>query len=86
MAKRTAKQPEQQPKEQTKPAMRWQIECGTGGAYVGSRYAERSTNRPLFSWLPDPARIIRFVDPEAAEAEFTRLHSYAANARLPEVG
>jgi hypothetical protein len=36
----------------------------------------------LFSWSPDPARIVRFDDREAAEAELTRVQSFAANARL----
>jgi hypothetical protein len=85
MAKRTAKQPEQQPKEQA-PKPRWQIESGTRGVYVGSRYAERATNWPLFSWSPDPARIVRFDDRAEAEAELTRVQSIAANARLREVG
>jgi hypothetical protein len=80
MAKRTAKQTEN--KEPTKPT-RWQIE--TRGVYVGSRYAERSTNWPLFSWSPDPARIVRFDDKAEAEAELTRVQSFAANARLREV-
>jgi hypothetical protein len=39
----------------------------------------------LFSWSPDPARIVRFDDREAAEAELTRVQSFAANARLREV-
>jgi hypothetical protein len=60
----TQKQTEKQTKQP-----RWQIESGTRGVYVGSTYAERSTNWPLFTWSPDPARIIRFDDREAAEAE-----------------
>jgi hypothetical protein len=54
MAKRTKQQAEQRakapPKEQAKPATRWQIESGTRGVYVGSKYAERPTNWPLFPW------------------------------------
>jgi hypothetical protein len=60
----TQKQTEKQTKQP-----RWQIESGTRGVYVGSTYAERSTNWPLFTWSPDPARIIRFDDREAAETE-----------------
>jgi hypothetical protein len=55
------------------PRPRWQIESGTRGVYVGSTYAERTTNWPLFTWSPDPARIIRFDDREAAEAERARV-------------
>jgi hypothetical protein len=79
------------PKQQTKPApdlkaaTRYQIESGTRGTYVGSKYAERTTNWPLFSWSPDEARIIRFDDKAEAEAELARVQSYAANARLREV-
>jgi hypothetical protein len=76
MAKQTKKQTEQP---------RWQIESGTRGVYVGSTYAERSTNWPLFTWSPDPARIVRFDDRAEAEAELTRVQSFAANARLREV-
>jgi hypothetical protein len=65
---------------------RWQIESGTRGVYVGSTDAERTTNWPLLTWSPDPARIIRFDDREAAEAELIRVQSYAANARLREAG
>jgi hypothetical protein len=63
----------------------WIIESGTRGVYVGSPYAERPRNWPLFSWSPDPARIVRFDNKEAAEAELTRVQSFAANARLREV-
>jgi hypothetical protein len=52
---------------------------------VGSRYAERATNWPLFTWSPDPARIIRFDDRQAAEAELACVQVVAANARLREV-
>jgi hypothetical protein len=76
MAKQTKKQTEQR---------RWQIESRTRGVYVGSTYAERATNWPLFIWSPDPARIIRFDDRAEAEAELTRVQSFAANARLREV-
>jgi hypothetical protein len=43
-----------QPKKQTKQP-RWQIESGTRGVYVGSTYAERTINWPMFTWSPDPA-------------------------------
>jgi hypothetical protein len=59
---------------------------GTRGVYVSSTNAERTANWPLFTWSPDPARIIRFDDREAAEAELARVQSFAANARLREVG
>jgi hypothetical protein len=84
--KRTEPQPKAPPKEKPKAATRWQIESGTRGVYVGSRYAERAANWPLFSWSPDPAWIIRFDDREAAEAELAHVRSFAANARLREVG
>jgi hypothetical protein len=67
------------------PATRYQIESGTRGVYVGARYAERSTNWPLFSWSPSEERIVRFDDKAEAEAELARVQSYAANARLREV-
>jgi hypothetical protein len=35
--------------KQTEKPVRWQIESGTRGVYVGSTYAERTTNWPLFS-------------------------------------
>jgi hypothetical protein len=81
-----AKQPKKQPAEQPKKTQ-WQIVSGTRGTYVGSKYAERATNWPLFSWSPDPARIVRFDDKAEAEAEaeLTRVQSFAANARLREV-
>jgi hypothetical protein len=78
-------QPKKQTEKQTKQP-RWQIESGTRGVYVGSTYTERSTNWPLFTWSPDPARIIRFDDREAAETELARVQSFAANARLREAG
>jgi hypothetical protein len=84
MAKQTKKQTVQQPKEQTRQ-QRWQIESGTRGIYVGSKYAERARNWPLFSWSPDPARVVRFDDKAEAEAELTRVQSFAANAHLREV-
>ena len=64
---------------------RWQIESPTRGVYVGSRYAERPRNWPLFERFPSEDRIIRFDDREAAEAELVYVHGYAANARLREV-
>jgi hypothetical protein len=83
-----ARKPKQQPKPapDLKAATRWQIESGTRGVYVGSKYAERATNWPLFSWSPDEARIVRFDDRKEAEAELARVRSFAANARLYEVG
>jgi hypothetical protein len=80
------------PKQQTKPspepgrgpATRWQIESGTRGVYVGSKYTERSTNWLLFSWSPDEATIVRFDDKTEAEEELARVRSFAANARLWE--
>jgi hypothetical protein len=80
MARKPGKQPPEQPKK-----TRWQIESGTRGTYVGSKYAERATNWPLFTWSPDPARIVRFDDKAEAEAELERVRSFAANARLYEV-
>jgi RES domain-containing protein len=80
-----ARQPRKQTAEQARK-LRWQIESGTRGVYVGSKYADRTTNWPLFSWSPDEARAIRFDDREAAEAELGRVQSFAANARLREVG
>jgi hypothetical protein len=77
--------PTSNPKEPPKPTKRWQIESGTRGVYVGGGYAHRAANWPLFSWSPDPARIVRFDDREAAEAELVRVRSFAANARLREV-
>jgi hypothetical protein len=62
MARQSRKQPEEQPKK-----TRWQIESGTRGVYVGSKYAERATNWPLFSWSPDEARIVRFDDKAEVE-------------------
>lgn len=78
------KQPKKQTERQTKQP-RWQIESGTRGVYVGSTYAERTTNWPMFTWSPDPAWIIRFDDRAAAEVELARAQSYAANAQLREV-
>jgi hypothetical protein len=77
------------PKQQTKttpnvarsPATRWQIESRTHGVYVGSKYAERATNWPLFSWSPDPARIIRFDDKEGSRGRARRVQSFAACGR-----
>jgi hypothetical protein len=63
------KRPKQQPKPQPEKPCTWIIESGTRGVYVGGKYAERATNWPLFSWSPDPARIVRFDDEEAAKAE-----------------
>jgi hypothetical protein len=80
-----AKQPKRQTENQTKQP-RWQIESGTRGVYVGSTYAERTINWPMFTWSPSEDRIIRFDDREAAEGELARVQSYAANARLREVG
>jgi hypothetical protein len=85
MAKRTKQPAKAPPKERAKPAPRWQIESGTRGVHVGSKYAERTTNWPLFSWSPNEARIIRFDDKAEAEAELARVQSFAANARLREV-
>ncbi len=66
---------------------RWQIESPTRGIYVGSDYAHRATNWPTFMHAPSSeASIIRFDDKQAAEAELARVRSYAANARLREVG
>jgi hypothetical protein len=74
-----ARTPRKQPEEQAyKP--RWQIESGTRGVYVGSKYAERATNWSPFLWSPDEARIIRFDDKAEAEAELARVRSFAANA------
>jgi hypothetical protein len=86
MARKSKQQVTPPPNLKTGPATRWQIESGTRGVYVGSKYAEHSTNWPLFSWSPDEARIIRFDDKTEAEAELARVQSYAANARLREVG
>ena len=63
----------------------WFIERPTRGVYVDSTYAERTRDWPSFVRLPPEARIIRFDDREAAEAELARVQSYAANARLREV-
>jgi hypothetical protein len=79
-----ARKPRKQAADQTKKP-RWQIESPTRGIYVGAPYAERSRDWPLFTWSPDPARIIRFDDKAEAEAELTRVQSFAANARLREV-
>jgi hypothetical protein len=49
---------------------------------VGSKYTERTTNWPLFSWSPDEARIIHFDDKAEGEAELARVEPLAANARL----
>ena len=87
MAK-VAKQPKKQPPVSTpvEPKVRWQIESPTRGIYVGSRYAERARNWPIFTHLSSTeAAIIRFDDLEAAEAELVYVRSYAANARLREV-
>lgn len=87
MAQKAAKQPKKQPPvlshAETKP--RWQIESSTRGVYVGSTYAERARNWPIFERFPSEDRIVRFDDREAAEAELVYVHSYAANARLREV-
>ena len=80
MAK-AAKQPKQPPKP-----TRYQIESPTRGVYVGSRYAERARNWPIFTHLPSSeASIIRFDDLEAAEAELLYVRGYAANAPVREV-
>jgi hypothetical protein len=90
MAKRSKQQAEQPtkapPREQAKPPTQWQIESITRGTYVGGKYAERARNWPIFEWSPNPARIIRFDNREEAEAELERIRSFAANARLYEVG
>jgi hypothetical protein len=83
MTKRPKKRTEQT--EPTEKPRTWIIESRTRGTYVGAPYAQRSTNWPLFSWSPDPARIVRFDNKEAAEAELVRVQSFAANARLREV-
>jgi hypothetical protein len=80
------KRPKQQPNQQPEKPRAWIIESETRGTYVGGNYAHRAANWPLFSWSPDPARIVRFDNKEAAEAELTRVQSFAANARLREVG
>lgn len=67
------------------PRLRYQIESGTRGVYVGSTYAERGRDWQTFAWSPDEARIIRFDDRHAAEEELARVQSYAANARSREV-
>jgi hypothetical protein len=86
MTKRTDKRTEPQPKEQALKPHTWIIESGTRGTYVGGDDTHRSANWPLFTWSPDPARIIRFDDREAAETELARARSFATNARLWEVG
>jgi hypothetical protein len=86
MAKRTKQQPKTTPDLRTGPATRWQIGSATRGVYVGSKYAERTTNWPLFSRSPAEDRIILFDDKTEAEAELAWVQSYAANARLRELG
>jgi hypothetical protein len=85
MAKRSKQQTKTSRDQRAAPTPRWQIESGTRGVYVGSKYAERTTNWPLFTWSPSEGRIIRFDDKAEAEAELARVQSFAANARLREV-
>jgi hypothetical protein len=56
------------------------------GAVAHSGRAQRNRDWSLFSWSPAEDRIIRFGGKAEAGAELVRVQSYAANARLYEIG